>query len=613
MKKKLAVVLLALLMLASLVLTSCGKGEKPAEQGTDYFKLMKEYQAPEKNYGNTADDAAFDEFLDKVFREGMEADFMTMHFSVVDYKSYGIEKPTVDLGEIAYAFDQENFDYMEDQLKELQSFDYSKLSLRQQYDYDALEYSLYETLASLPYYRYNFLFSSGSNIPEALTGNFTDYTFYDAESVDDYLTCLADVDRYLDDCLTYTDAQAKDGLPPMDSWIDYTEDTCKGVLNKTEDNALITTFDERIDALSFLDDSQKAAYKEKNKGIVLDEVLPAYKKVQEQIETYRGKADAEDYVLCNLDKDYAELTYMLAGSSNDGMDEIFQGIKDHLSEMEASYSDLLYDDKAQALYEKASGGQVEPLELVSRECLDYLKGALKSYYPDLGDVEYDVQELDPDTAPATAVAYYWSSPVDNQDQNIIRTNPNNMIPGFETYGTLAHEGFPGHLYQHVFYQRTDPHEFRSVISFIGYTEGWAVNAQKYAFRFGGIDNDVAADALYFEDAYYFALYSIVDIGVNYYGWTAEDVLDYFRKESVFFQLERSDAKEIRDFMIEMPGVYCSYGLGSMQFAALEESTKKAMGDKFDYPAYHEVLMKHGPQPFQILRSAVDDYIAGKAA
>ncbi|MCR4724660.1 MAG: hypothetical protein K5772_04385, partial [Clostridia bacterium] len=152
MKKKLAVLILALLML-----TSCGvPGGKSKGSDTDYLKLMKEYKTPEKETSAAEDNAAFDEFLDRVFRESMEGDFLTMHFSVVDYKSYGIEKPPVDLGEVVYGFDEENYQYMEDQLAELQSFDYNELSLRQQYDYDALEYSLYETLASFPYYRYTF-------------------------------------------------------------------------------------------------------------------------------------------------------------------------------------------------------------------------------------------------------------------------------------------------------------------------------------------------------------------------------------------------------------------------------------------------------------------------
>ncbi|MBQ1307536.1 MAG: DUF885 family protein, partial [Erysipelotrichaceae bacterium] len=239
--KRFLIVLLTVLLLATCTACKGGKKTTPADTGTDYLELIRTYESREKNPAQTTDDPEFDAFLDKVFAEGMEADFLTMHFNVIDYSKYGIEKPPVDLGELKYAFDEENYQYMEDQLKELQSFDYDKLSYRQQYDYEALEYSLYETLASMKYYRYDFLFNEGGNLAENIISNFTDYTFYDQESVDDYLTCLKDFDRFMTDALTYTSEQSKDGYGLIEPWVNYTIGVCEGVLNKTEDNEFIVS------------------------------------------------------------------------------------------------------------------------------------------------------------------------------------------------------------------------------------------------------------------------------------------------------------------------------------------------------------------------------------
>ena len=598
------------LLFVALLLCSCANKKKvPSDaehDGKTYIQLLRDYIPKTKNVGNTTDDKKFDEFLDKVFVESMESDFMTMHFNVIDYKAYGIEKPPVDLGELKYEFDEENFQYMLDQLKELQSFDYDKLSYRQQYDYEALEYSLYETLASMCYYRFAFPLCSGSNIAENMITNFSDYTFYDKESLDDYMECLKDVDRYFDDVLAYTEAQAKDGLPLIDAWIDHTVDACMGTLNKTEDNEYIVSFDKRVDQLDFLSEEEKQKYKEENRQIVLDEVLPSYQKVNDAVEKYRGKAKINNYALYKLDKDYAELVYILKGSNNQSIDEVFQNLEDNLSDLEAEFMSCVYDQNSYAAFNELYNGGGN-MQLTGKDCLEYLRTNLAAYYPDLGDVEYTVEELDPDTAPSTVIAYYWPSPIDNHNQNIIRTNPNNMDEGFESYGTLSHEGFPGHLYQHVYYYKTDPHEYRSAISFIGYTEGWAVNAQYYAFRFSGIDDDYAASALFFEDAYYFFLYSLIDIGVNYYGWTAKDIVKYFNDDTMF-SFNDENAEYFREILIEMPGVYCSYGLGCSNFFSLCKDTQKKLGDKFDYIAYHDTLMKNGPLPFNILKGAVDEYI-----
>ena len=599
------IVLMMLLMLVSCT----GKKTDNNEIGIRYLDKIRNYETRTKDTSGRADNKEFDAFLDKVFTEGMSADYMTMHFSVIDYKKYGIEKPPVDLGQISYGFPEEDFKYMEDQLNELLSFDYDTLSYRQQYDYEALEYSLYETLASYAYYKFSFLFSSGSCLPENLVSNFTDYTFYDQESVEDYLTCLADVDRYFDDALAYTEAQSKDGYAPLDVWIDYTVDeVCHPMLNKKEDNAFITTFDERITELDFLTEQQKEDYRKKNRELVLNEVLPAYEKVGNEIEKYRGKTKMSDYALYKLDKNYAELTYYLYGSNNKPIDEVFQELQDNISMLEASYISCYYSNDSFQRYTAATSGEVESLDLINRDCLEFLRNNLHVFYPELGDVEYDIEVLDPDTAPSSAIAYYWPSPIDNHDQNIIRTNPNNMVSGYETYGTLSHEGFPGHLYQHVYYYRTNPHNFRSVIGFTGYTEGWAVNAQYYAYRFSGIDDEYASTALFVDDAWYFFYYSLLDLMTNYYGWSAKEIADYFEKESMLLSFSKEDAQEAMDLLIEMPGVYCSYGLGCSAFMSLCDRTVKALGNNFDFVSYHESLLKNGPLPFNILETAVDEYI-----
>ena len=605
--KKILLSLLTLLMLCSCIKN---KKEVPAiERGaSSYIQSIKDYKVRTKNVNNNVDNEAFDAFLDEVFVDGMNSDYTGMHFNVIDYKKYNIDKPPVDLGTISYSFDQENFDFFQKQLDELRSFDFDSLSYRQQYDYEALEYSILETMANYCFYRYDFVFTSGSTIPENLLNIFVDFTFYDEESIEDYLTLLEDVDRYHDDALKYTEDQYNDGLPLLDEWIDYTQDCCNNTLNKIEDNELIQSFNKRLADLDFISQEKKDEYIERNKKIVIDEVLPSFKKVSEELEKYRGKAKYDDYRLCNLNKDYAELTYYLNASSNKSLDEQFQDLVDNFSLMEAEYVSCIYDKTSVKKFDEGYSGNGN-LGLTGKECLEFLRTNLNSYYPDLGDVEYTVDPLDPDTAPALTIAYYWQAPIDNLDQNIIRTNPNNLQEGLDTYNTLAHEGFPGHLYQHVFYGKSNPHNFRTTIGFIGYTEGWAVNASHYALQFSGLDDYYAASALFTEVNYNFMLYSIIDIGVNYYGWSEKDLIKFFEDESMLLSFNTSHAKDFINSLIETPGGYIPYGVGYSNFKTLEKKAKDAMGGKFDYIAYHEAILKNGPLAFNILETAVDEYIS----
>ena len=117
--------------------------------------------------------------------------------------------------------------------------------------------------------------------------------------------------------------------------------------------------------------------------------------------------------------------------------------------------------------------------------------------------------------------------------------------------------------------------------------------------------------LFLYDADYFFIFSFIDLAVNYYGWSAKEIVDYFNKESMMYSFEKEQAQSFIETLIELPGAYCPYGLGCTEFMTLCNYARKTLGDKFDYVSYHETLMKNGPLPFNILKEAVDEYIEAK--
>ena len=179
--------------------------------GRDYIDLLKNYVVRYKDTNNTTDNADFNAFLDKVFVESMEEDYLNMHYNVIDYAKYGISKPEVSIGELEYSDDPDISDYVA-LIEELQAFDYDSLSYRQQYDYEVLEYSLLETIASTMYSKYDQLLTGGTDILNNISTNLEEFTFYDAEALDDYMILLQDVDRYIEDVYSLTAKQAENGL-----------------------------------------------------------------------------------------------------------------------------------------------------------------------------------------------------------------------------------------------------------------------------------------------------------------------------------------------------------------------------------------------------------------
>ena len=578
-------------------------------KGHEYLQQLKAWSPHEKDLAKTEDDPEFDAFLDRYFKELMEDDYLNMHFTVTDREAMGLEKPELTIGEVTFGYDEENVKEQEEWLEELRSFDFSKLSYRQQYDYDVLEYSELETIASLCFNRYDLLFSDASGIQDNLVTNFTEYVFRSKEDVEDYLVLLQDVERYFKDALEVTKKQAEIGIALQPGGLDGTLDYIDNFTAKVDNNELIANFDYKIDQLSFLSAEEKTAFKEQNAKIVKESVIPAYQNAAEVLESLRGKSilPEEDAGLCGYSKDYAEVTVLLQASTNTDVpvlaDQTYNVL---ISELMAAIT-CMQDEEAMneynALYNDPSSYEIYTKD--SAGMLEYLQEALKAEYPDSPYMPFTVSPLDPSVANDSILAYYLTAPVDDIDQNVIRTNPNSLgedpVSSFET---LAHEGFPGHLYQNVYYWRTQPHKFRSAVGFIGYTEGWAMQSEIDGLRYLPLKNENTSGIMRSDTSFGYIMQAYLDVMVNYEGWSLTEVTDFLKD---FVSTPEATAQSIYSFCVENPGTIMPYGLGMAQFINLREMTMGEMEEKFDIVEYNEMCLKNGPLPFVLLYDEMMEY------
>ena len=618
--------LLALALVLLLILSGCTEGkvdERPTRVkeaidnngvnrvvngndlvGKDYIELLKNFVVRYKNKENTVDDKEFDEFLDDIFVETVGSDYLNMHYMVIDYRSYGIEKPELIIGEVGY--DDPDISDWVDEMERLQSFDYDKLSYRQQYDYEMLEYSLLESIASAFYAKYDQVFTGGSDILSDLVTNFDEFIFYDKEMVDDYLVLLQDVDRYLDDCLDLTAKQAADGLYLTDYCIDYQADYVSGFVSKVDDNVLITSFNNRISDLEFLSDAEKQEYKAQNEKVVKEEIIPEYQKIKEELEQYRGKATYDNNRLSNINKEYAELKYLLNTSTNDDIETLFEDSKDLFDDMIADFNTAIMKQKYINEYYDAYEGTIKPFNLDNDDTLEYLASHYSESFPDLGELKYEISYLDASSASDSVIAYYMLSPLDDLNQNVIRVNPNaTNLSNIEKYTTIAHEGIPGHLYQHVYYYRTNPHNFRCTQGFIGSSEGYACYVERQSLKFTDLSKQ-AQDISFFDLFAGYIVLSICDMGVNCFNWTESQVSQYLEES----YLNGEYASVFMDDAIDRSAILPRYGIGYLQFVKLRNYAEDLLGDNFDEVAFNEVINKNGILPFCMLKEAVNEYIYG---
>lgn len=575
-----------------------------------YVERLKNYEVKERRKDDIADNQEFDNYLTELYKDTMQDDYLSMHFGIEDYESFGITKPEVTIGELSYDFVAE-IEETEEELKKLQSFDYNSLSYRQQVDYSVMEYSYLETLASLAYGNYSLLFDNGVSLHSNLITNFTEYVFRSDEDVEDYLILLQDIDRYLDDAVEYTNKQAELGIALQDYSLDETLEYIDGFIAKVEDNELIVSFDNKIDLFDGIDEVKKEEYKAQNKEIVIDEVIKAYSDLKDSLEDLRGKSrlDGDDAGAYEYDKGYGEMLVYLNASNNMELDELYDEIYDILVD---ELIDMLtiaeenpddYEDAIDFIYEPSTN---EILEMDFYDALDYLANCISQDYPEIGNVNYEISLLDPSVANPNILAYYVEAPYDNPDHNVVRVNPTSLNTGTAfSFATLAHEGFPGHLYQHAYYSKVGHNPARDIMSFIAYGEGQAMFAEIDAYNYLKIGNENVTFVVAFNDFIFpYIIEAIAEMGVNGYGWSKEDLKDNL---STLVNLDDDGFEAIYEGAVSGAGSLIPYGTGLAQFIELEKDFIEETGLN-NKKEFRELILKNGEMPFVILEDIIDEYV-----
>ena len=537
---------------------------------------------------------SFSDFEDELFQEMMSEDYTTLHFSLRDYQKYGIEKPDVNIGDASWDDYEDSVEDCDEYLKKLQSFDYDSLSETEQKDYRTIAFYLERNkeLNSYPYF--DWAFSSAEGVIDNLLTTFTEFVFYEKEDIDDYLATLASVPAYLDQCLENTKKQAAKGYFLTDAMLKATEDAIEKFVDKKDDNELIKIFDENIDAFDGLSAEEKEAYKKKNQEIVLNAYIPSYEKVAEELQKLKGSRKA-DYNVSSLDggSEY----YAALARYKTSIDADVETILDICTQYIEKSVDELYD-----IMQNHSEVTEETLDFDSAEdVLSYLEGHLDAF-PVLDKVYYNVQYLDPSVANDSIVAYYLSPPVDDMRDNVIKINGNNVSDVIDLYTTLAHEGFPGHLYQTNYYIQQQPSLLRTQLTMMGYQEGWGMFAEGQALHVSGL-SEYASEYQKINIELNYVLSAAVDLGVNGLGWSTKDVSKYLDR----LDLNSSIAKDLYDFATLQPGTILPYGVGIAMFELLENKAKNALGNDFDQKAFNEVLLNDENRPFEVVEDDVNAY------
>lgn len=542
--------------------------------------------------------ADFDTYLTNEFVAMNEEDYTTMHYNVVNYSKYNIQKPDVNIGTIKTK--DEVISENQKSLDALHEFDYNSLSDTQKEDYTEYEYELETAIAQAQYMDLEMLFEPNTDVTSNLITNMTEFVLRSKEDTDDYLTVLKTIPAYLDDAISITKDQSSKGIFLTNDQLNETEEWIDGFTEKTSDNALIAVFNDRVKAADFISDADKTTYMEQNQKIVLEQIIPAYQKVRTELEAMRGTRKYGDSVY-DLPQGAAYYKEALrsSASSNKTPEELVDICTTYLQETIQKLA------LAQASQKSSTLNATVTLK-TPEETLSYLQQQLSKEYPSLSSFTYHAEYLDESVATDSVVAYYVSCPVDDATQNSIKINKDNISDANTLYETLAHEGISGHMYQRNYYMSTNPNPLRLIINSLGYTEGWAMYSENEMWKYSGLSSE-AADYNAMNTGFQYVLDAVTDIMVNGLGYSQAKVAKYYEQ----LGLSSSSVSQIIAYVEKYPNMLVPYGVGLAYFMELREEAEDALGSSFDATEYNTVLLNNGSRNFGLVTSDVEAYIQSK--
>lgn len=567
----------------------------------------------------------FDEYLNDMFIESVTSNTITLHYTLKDPSAYGIEDLDPTIYDLSMDDIDEYYQDLRDTLDYLNSLSDHNLTQEQKYILQMLKqyYELNLSAEGLDYY--GTYLDSISGLPSNMPINFAEYKFYTEKDVTDYLSLLNQFPTLFQQALDYESVRIDMGLGLSDGTLDTVIQQCNDFVSHIDDNYLILTFDRRIDKLGLSADLT-AQYKEQNYEAFTEKVVPAYQNMATALEEFKGKG-VNDKGLYFFERgtDYYQYLASVYTGTDYTVDELITMCTENLIKYKNQFLGLA--EKNESVYNKMFDASIYGIDTSTYEdkpreeaevvleglCTDILNDLqikMLDYVPALPDSSFSIYFVEESLEDSLSPAFYMIPPIDDYKNNTIYVNLGS-VDGGSLYSTLAHEGYPGHLYQTVYFNDTNPNPIRNVVQFDGYVEGWAVYMENYSFvmyDFGRY-NDVLTQLNYSYSMMALLLYSRVDLGVNYQGWTLSDTENYINA----LGLNGNIAVDLMKIVISSPATYLKYSIGYLEMARLQTYAKKELGSLFDMVEFNTAILDIGPMQFNIVEEAVQAYIDAKLA
>jgi uncharacterized protein (DUF885 family) len=239
--------------------------------------------------------------------------------------------------------------------------------------------------------------------------------------------------------------------------------------------------------------------------------------------------------------------------------------------------------------------------------LKKMDGELPRLFKTLPRMSYGIKPVPDYIAPKTTTAYYKRPSGDGKRDGIYYLNTSNLKsrPLYEIEALSLHEAVPGHHLQIALQQEIqDVPNFRRFSGFTAFVEGWALYAERL-----GMEVD------FYEDPYsdfgrltyemWRACRLVMDTGIHYFGWSRQQAIDFGAENSA---LTLHNITTEVDRYISWPGQALAYKMGELKIRELRKSAEEKLGENFDIREFHDVVLREGSVPLNVLEGNVNKWL-----
>lgn len=546
----------------------------------------------------------FEAFTQEVFRNEVSGSSLTLHYSLAHPEKQGIRRKAASLGTVPTDM-QNTYKVCQQYEDKLKAFRYSHLSTENQMTLDSM-LLYYHTEKSLgDNYLLQEPLGSSLGIQAQLPVLLAEYAFYEDRDISDYLNLLTTIRPYFQSIIKFEQKKSQAGFFMSDSTLDRILAQCSAFIRNPDENYMLDIFRTKISDYGKLSGSEQQTLILTHQNLMKTEVIPAYQELMTGLEALRGTGK-NPRGLAYFKGGKAYYLYLLQSQTGTyvPVKEIEKRLSRQLSSEIGIVGNMLRQNPEllTTLNKGISFTEIRPAQMLSS-----LQKKISSDFPPLEDVSFELKTVHDSMKDYLSPAFYLTPPMDTGTPNVIYINPSANYQGLELFTTLAHEGFPGHLYQTVSFERQNPSGIRNLLDTSGFAEGWATYVEPFAYEYAAdyiLDSSASdlARLSWLNRSINLCMYSLLDIEIHYNGWNQAEAASFLKA----FGIEDSTViSEIYQYILETPGNYLKYYWGYLSLLDLRTTEQKRLGQDFDMKDFHRRVLKIGGMQFPVLEKYID--------